>query len=116
MTTNSMNIKIDPNKITQMLNISALQLDASTLFALRDVRQNALKKQRARSPAFTLATTHGGFYKLIPHSFQQWAIGGLLAVMLVIGTSYWNHAQVEQTAELDVAILTDDLPIEVFAD
>lgn len=116
MTTNSTNIKIDPNKIAQLLNISTRQLDSDTLSALRNARQNALQRQKAHSPAFALTTNFGIFYKLTPRSLQQWAVAVLLIAMFSVGTSYWNNTLEEQTTDLDVAILTDDLPIEVFAD
>jgi hypothetical protein len=38
----------------------------------------------------------------------------LLAAILFEGTSYWQNVQEQQIDETDVAILTGDLPIEVF--
>ncbi|OFZ68232.1 MAG: hypothetical protein A2V79_02850 [Betaproteobacteria bacterium RBG_16_56_24] len=104
--------ELDPGKIAQLLTQSARQLDAATLSALVNARHNALKRQTVHSPVFALTTgrrTHG----LIPRSARQWAATGLLAAMLIIGTGYWQHFKEQQISALDVAILTDDLPIEV---
>lgn len=113
--------KLDPKKIAQLLTQSTRQMDKITLSALVNARQNALKRQSVRSPVFALtpASAHNlarWADRLVPHSTQQWIATGLLAVMLVIGTSFWQHAQDQQISDLDVAILTDDLPIEVFVD
>jgi hypothetical protein len=107
---------IDPVKIAQLLTLSTRQLDKATVSALVDARQNALKKHSVRrAPAFAL-TTGQWTDRLTPHWVQPWIATGLLAVILVAGTSYWQHVQEQQINELDVSILTDDLPIEVFID
>lgn len=107
--------RLDPKKISQLLTQSTRQLNQATLSALTDARRNALKRQSAHSPVFAL-TTGRWTHSLIPHSAQQWLATGLLAAMLLVVAGYWNHAQEQQISELDVAILTDDLPIEVFID
>jgi len=110
MTTN-----LAPEKITRMLTLSSQQLDDKTLSALRNARQLALKRQAVRAPAFALNTGRGTHH-LIPDSIQAWVIGGLLLTILIVGMSFWHNIQKQQADELDVAILTDDLPIEVFVD
>lgn len=104
--------ELDPGKIAQLLTQGTRQLDAATLSALVDARRNALKRQSVHSPVFTL-TTGRWTLGLIPRSAHQWAAAGLLAAMLIIGTGYWQHLKEQQISDLDVAILTDDLPIEV---
>ena len=110
-----MTAELDPIKFTQLLTQSSRQLDDATLSALANARNNALKRQSAHSPVFAL-TTGSWAQSLIPHSAQQWLATGLLAVMLVIGAEFFQHAQEQQISDLDVAILTDELPIEVFVD
>jgi hypothetical protein len=107
--------ELDPRKIAQLLTQSTRQLDEATLSALVNARQNALKRQSVRVPVFAL-TTGRWTDRLMPHSAQPWIAAGLLAAVLVVGTSYWQHVEEQQIDELDVAILTDDLPIEVFVD
>lgn len=107
--------ELNPEKIAQLLTQSTRHLDSGTLSALSNARQNALQKQALRAPVFTVAA--GRWTHLLVHiPTCQWVSAGLLAVMLAIGTGYWFHAQEQQIAELDVAILTDELPIEVFVD
>jgi hypothetical protein len=110
-----MTTELDPGKIAKLLTQSSRQLDKGTLSALADARQNALKRQLVRTPAVALSTgrwTHN----LIPHSRQQWLVTGLLVAIFVLIAGYWQHTQEQQISELDVAILTDELPIEVFVD
>jgi hypothetical protein len=107
--------ELDPRKIAQLLTLSTRQLDEPTLSALVNARQNALKRQSVRAPAFVLNTGHGT-HSLIPNSIQQWVIAALFVATIVVGTSFWHNIQEQQIDELDVAILTDELPIEVFVD
>lgn len=110
---------IDPGKITRLLTQGARQLNAVTISALVSARQNALKKQLVRSPAYTLASASSSARwanRMIPHTAQAWVAAGLLVAILVAGTSYWQNVQEQQIDETDVAILTDELPIEVFVD
>jgi hypothetical protein len=113
--------KLDTQKIAQLLTQSTLQLDETTLSALVNARQNALKKQLVGAPIFaltpaSLSTARDWSNRLISPSAQLWIAAGLLAAALVAGTSYWQHVKEQQIDDLDVAILTDDLPIEVFVD
>ena len=116
-----MTCELDPVKIAQLLTQGTRQLDATTVSALFSARQNALKIQSSRASAFSLdqVSTHSSIrwaVRLIPHSAQAWVAGGLLIAALVGGTAYWQNVQEQQTDETDVAILTDELPIEVFVD
>ena len=110
-----MNTQLDPNRIAQALNQSIRQLEDSTQSALASARQNALKKQSVRihSPVFSLVTGSWG-QRLIPNSTQQWATTVLLVATLALGAGYWQYYSLEQQiSELDAAILTGELPIEV---
>lgn len=112
--------QLDPQKIARFLTQGIKQLDEATLSALMDARQNALKRHSVRASAFTLVPASpdngGWFHKLMPHPAQRWIAAGLLVAALAAGTGYWKHMEEQQIDELDVAILTDDLPIEVFVD
>jgi Protein of unknown function (DUF3619) len=116
-----MSDELDPGKIAQLLTQSTRQLDAVTISALVNARHNALERQSVRAPVFTharvsvLTSVHWA-NRLIPHSAQPWIAGGLLIAVLIAGTSYWQNIQEQQIDETDVAILTDELPIEVFVD
>lgn len=110
-----MTTRLDPRKVAQLLTQGTRQLDATTLSALADARQSALKRQSVAAPALVLSTGRWA-HNLIPHSAQQWLISGVLVAFFAFATGYWQHAQEQQISELDVAILTDELPIEVFVD
>lgn len=103
--------RMDPDKIARLLTQSTRQIDTATLSALEDARRHALTRQSVHSSVFAL-TAGRWMPDLIPHSTQQWVAAGLFAAMLVIGTGYWQHSTEQQISDLDVAILTDELPIE----
>jgi Protein of unknown function (DUF3619) len=114
-----MNNELNPEKIAQLLTKSTEQLDNSTLSDLANARRNALERQSAQIPVFTLTSASGHNSvrwtdKLIPHTAVPWIAAGLLVAILLAGTSYWQHVQEQQIDDTDVAILTSDLPIEVF--
>lgn len=109
---------INPEHIAQLLTRSAQQLDDNTLAALRRARAAAMERQAVSKPVFALSSGRG-MHWLVPHSAYQWvATIILLAVILFGGASYWQQTQQQDydISHLDVAILTDDLPLEVFVD
>lgn len=113
--------ELDPIKIAGLLNQSTQQLDKATLSALFDARQNALSRQSVRAPAYAFAAVSSSGAtswtdKLMSHAAPAWAALLLLVVILITGTSYWQNTQELQVDEIDVAILTDVMPIEVFVD
>lgn len=111
---NSRNIV--PERIAQLLTRAAQQLDDNTVAALRRARNVALERQLVSKPVFILSTGHDMRW-LMPHSTHQWVATVILfAVILFGGVNYWQHAQENELAHLDIAILTDDLPLEVFVD
>jgi Protein of unknown function (DUF3619) len=113
--------ELDHRKIAQLLTQSTRELDETILFALVNARQNALKRYSERAAVFALtpASAHPSVRwtdRLIPHSAQPWIAAGLFAAVLIAGMGVWHNVQEQQISELDMAILTDDLPIEVFVD
>lgn len=107
---------IAPEQIAGLLTRSAEQLDSNTAAALRRARHAALDRQAIHAPAFALNGKHE-FHWQLPHTPRQWAATVLLLAVVVGGTGYWQHLrQHEMMTHLDVAILTDDMPLEVFID
>ncbi|HEU0282555.1 MAG TPA: DUF3619 family protein [Gallionella sp.] len=107
---------ITPERIAQLLTRAVQLLDDNTVASLRRARNVALERQSLSRPVFVLSTGHGMRW-LMPHSTHQWvATIILLAAILFGGVSYWKHAQENDLAHLDTAILIDDLPLEVFVD
>ncbi|MCG6934243.1 MAG: DUF3619 family protein [Gallionella sp.] len=114
-----MSNELNPVKIAQLLTKSAQQLDNATLSALEKARHKALERQSTRVPVLTFTSASGHATarwadRLIPHSAAPWIAAVLLAAILLAGTSYWKNVQEQQIDDTDVAILTSDLPIEVF--
>lgn len=119
MKTNMSNDKscdISPERIARLLTQSTQQLDPDTLAALRKARQTALERQSLNRPVFLLSTGNGIRW-LMPHSTHQWVgMVIVLAAMLLGGASYLHHMHENEIGHLDAAILTDDMPLEVFVD
>jgi len=107
---------IAPERIAELLTRAAQQLDDNTVAILRQARNAALERQSRSKPVFALSTGHGVRW-LMPHSAHQWvATVILLAAILFGGIGYWHHSHENDLIHLDTAILTDDLPLEVFVD
>lgn len=105
---------IAPEHIARLLTRAAQQLDDDTVAALRRARNVALQRQSLSRPVFALSTAHSIRW-LMPHSTQQWVAAIILFVAILFGgLSYWQHEN--DLSHLDTAILTDDLPLEVFVD
>ncbi|MCK9201568.1 MAG: DUF3619 family protein [Gallionella sp.] len=107
---------IAPEQIAGLLTRSAEQLDSNTVAALRRARHTALDRQNVHAPAFALDAKHG-FHWQLPHTPRQWVATVLLLAVVVGSSGYWQHLRKhEMMTHLDVAILTDDMPMEVFID
>lgn len=111
-----MKTEFNADKIIRALDHGTHQLAPETLSALAQARQQALGRQVVRAPAFVLDMGRWTS-SLLPHSPQQWFAALIIAAAVVMGgAEYWQHHQEQQISDLDVAILTDELPIEVFVD
>ena len=105
-----------PESIARQLTHAAGQLDSDTVVALQRTRNVALAKQVQHQHVLELAGGHG-IYRLMPHSPYQWlAAIILLGAILVSTASYWHHEREHEVSHLDIAILTDDMPMEIFVD
>ena len=110
-----MNQRLRPEQIKQLLNRSLTRLEQPTLARLRDARELALARYDAHStvPAFAWAGHH--WHAADSHRKSRYlAAAVLLAALLFSGVTYWHHEH--DVSEVDIAILTDELPIEVYVD
>ena len=113
---NNNSLDIPPEHIARLLTRATQLLDDGTVTALRRARNIALERQSLSKPVFALSTGHGVHW-LMPHSAQQWTATVILIVAILFGgASYWQHLHENELSHLDTAILTDDLPLEVFID
>ena len=115
-----MSKKLNMESIRQLLNRSSVQLDQPALARLRVARTQALERYDARTtvPAFAWAGGWTGFgHSSGSHRNHYYlAIAILLAAFLYSGASYWQHVIEHEKSEIDIAILTDDLPIDAYVD
>lgn len=107
---------LSPERIAGLLTLASEQLDDDTVKALRQARNTALDRQAVHTLSFAFDGRHRLHWP-VPHTVRQWAAAGLLLAALAGGAGYWQHLHHHETmAHLDVAILTDDMPLEVFID
>ena len=115
-----MDEKWNPEPIKQLLNRSLAQLDQPTLAHLRAARLQALSRYEARSTTLPLLAWNGEHVawhtSVLRHSIHYWIGAILLVFSLFSGIAYWQHAMDNDTSDLDIAILTDDLPLQYYAD
>ncbi len=113
-----MNNKLNTESIRQLLNRSSSQLGQPTLARLRDVRMQALARYDARStaPAFAWAGALNGYGHGSHRSHYYWAAAVLFVALLFSGATYWQHVTEHDNSDVDIAILTGDLPIDVYVE
>ena len=111
-----MNMKLNINEIGRLLNRATNQLDGSTLNGLRKARQQALHNQRIKAPIWVSQNglLHGQL--LLSQRALNWVIVAVVASLLVINLTYWDRTYEHDHSDVDIAILTDDLPVDMFVD
>lgn len=106
--------KFQPEHVRQVLDSSLEQIEPPVLSRLRQAREQAL----ARHDAATVSRASGWAARWhfdTPHyKFRYFAAAAVFAVALFSGVTYWQHEH--EAGEVDVAILTGELPIEVYVD
>jgi hypothetical protein len=113
-----MSQQLDHTQIRQLLDHSAARLDEPVLAGLRAGRTRAVEQHAVRHAHALAVSGHGG--RLWHASFQQhrlsyWIAGFLLVTSIVSGIAYWQQISTD-TSDEDIAILTDDLPLQVYVD
>lgn len=105
--------------LKQILDSSTRQLPPETIERLRISRTQALDHQRTyTSPVLAWVNSHSGLF----HPFHlsksaNFAFAVLFIACLFTGVSYWqSYSKEREIIDVDIAILTDDLPINVYLD
>jgi len=116
-----MKTNINTQKIKDLLDVSTSQLSPETLDHLRMARTLAINHQRTRQSVPVLAWIGGHHNGQNTHSLLSkpmvWLMGAIFAACLITGATYWHNYSIEHDiADVDIAILTDDMPINVFLD
>ena len=115
-----MNKQLDLQQVRQLLNRSAAQINVGTLASLHATRLRALERHAARN-AHTLALSghnKAGHWHApgAHHKPYLWIAGLLLVAGILSGVAYWYKAPANDNSDVDIAILTDDLPLNVYVD
>ena len=107
-------------KIVQRLDYGVDNLDAGTRERLAAARKVALSHYRERpEPVFGLAwamnalSLRGGSQRV---QGARYLIAVAALVLGVIGFAYWQNLQSNDFSDIDVRLLTDDLPIDAYLD
>jgi len=112
----AMTNEINPEKIVRLLTQSTRQLDTGTLSALSNAREQALKGKRCAHPVFTLVTGRWA-HMLLPSRNHQWVSQDVACGHACRRwTSVFESRPGTANRRAYVAILTSDLPMEVFVD
>ena len=115
-----MKTDINTKLIKEILNSSTSQIGPATLEKLRMARSRAVDHQRTHStvPVLSWLGHHGGRRGSFHMSkSMNWAVAALFVACLISGASIWQHyAKEREINEVDIAILTGDLPIHAYVD
>ncbi len=115
-----MNKDLKPEAVKHLLNRSLASIEQPTLTRLRQARQEALGRyeaQHAMNPALAWISAHTGLNgSAHHHKWHFWLAAVLLVSCLISGIAYWQQANENDTSDVDIEILTDDLPIHVYVD
>lgn len=110
--------KLNHEKIKHLLNRSVIRLERPVLMRLRNARGLALVRYEARSasPTYAWAGNFTSNTADTPQKTHFLAATVLLAAVLFGAATYWNQVTDNDTSDVDIAILTDDLPMHVYID
>ncbi len=104
-------------KIRQHLNRGLGDLPAATVNRLQDARQRALAQQRVSVHQSVLAGAGGFFQQRFEHLDLRQVLLAFVVVFGVATYTFWYADQsVSEMADIDSALLSDDLPIAAFTD
>ena len=105
-------MKLNHKEIAHLLDRSADRMDRDTAKALQLARQQALRHQRATPSAWM---SWDGV--LFGHSRAlNWGIAAIVATLLLVNLTVWQRSSENTRGHIDIAILTDEMPVDVYVD
>jgi len=110
------------DSIKRLLNQSVAQMDDATIESLRTARNRTLESHRSLQHAPVLAwLNHHGVWVGSPsnnHKHRSWALALVLAACLLTAAAYMQQLNEHEHdhSEIDIAILTDDLPVDAYVE
>lgn len=115
-----MNSENKSHKIKYLLDASTTELNPAVVDSLRASRKLALDHQRThRSPVLNWLYAHTGLPVANPATRPaNRAFASVFLVILLLGGYAYiqNYLNEREITEVDIAILTDDLPLNVYVD
>jgi len=112
-----MNPDLNTESVKRLLARSAGQTGPTVQAKLREAREQALLRYDARrntAPAYAWAGLPAGAGAR--RSPLYWACAALLVAGLLSTATWWQHKKEHEDTDVDIAILTDDMPLHVYAD
>jgi hypothetical protein len=111
-----MNINLNHRDIRRLLDRSADQLDRPVLNGLQAAREHAL--QRQRTSISTRLSPDGMLHGHLQPSQRTlgWIVAAIVATLLLVNMAYQYRASEHDRCDIDIAILTDELPIDMYVD
>jgi len=107
-----MNIKVNHKEIAHLLDRSADRMDSDTAKALQLARHKALQHQRATPSAWM---SWDGV--LFGHRRAlNWGIAAIVTTLLLVNLTVWQRSPEHNRGHIDIAILTDEMPVDVYVD
>ncbi|CAG4885308.1 conserved protein of unknown function [Georgfuchsia toluolica] len=105
-------------KIRQALDSGAASLDSSIATRLAKVRYNALDHQKkVAATSLSLAGIGSGMGNILLPRFPRMLVAIAALTLGIAGTYYLNaFDQADENADVDSALLADDLPIDAYTD
>ena len=111
-----MNEREFANRIKQDLNYGTGRLSAHVSARLKQAREQAMDAfaaQKVDAHAYAYAG-HSGQSRMHPFASRAWLPITFITLAL-LGALYWQH-EINHEENLDVALLTSDLPLNAFVD
>lgn len=111
-----MNIKLNHQEIARLLDRSADGLGRTVLDGLGAARQQALRHQRvANTPRTGLEAMLFG-HRPLSRRALSWVVAALVATVLLADLAYQYHERERNHGNIDIAILTDEMPVDIYVD
>jgi hypothetical protein len=108
--------EFDAQWVRRALECSAAHLEAPALARLRDARMLAMGRFEARRSVPGFVWAHNGRHALPQQTYYR-AAAAFCAVLLLGGVAWWQQQAAEHDeSDTDIAILTDDLPMDVYVE
>jgi hypothetical protein len=111
-----MNLKLDHKEIKGLLDSTVAKMERTTTDRLQTARQQALRHQRTTTSGWESrnGVLHGHLH--LSQRALNWIFAAIVASALAISLTNWDNLYEHDHSEIDIAILTDELPVDMYVD